>query len=200
MYETPDEFRQKFVTQFVGFMRDCNFHYAASRSHSNILCDIAYCHRPSVQYWERLTTALVVEALEAYMPTQSTDHPDNVAFLHERITDHLYMRRHDERNALMLAALPLDARPKDAAETADWICAELERLEDEKNLEFAETDGATCGEAALIHLAVLESATGDIRMLDPHADFAHELLAQAKTSAARFGTHKAKRVPAFVIG
>jgi hypothetical protein len=200
MYETPDEFRQKFVNQFVGFMRDCNFHYAASRSHSNILCGIAYCHRPSVQYWERLTTALVVEALESYMPTQSTDHPDNVAFLHERITDHLHMRRHDERNALMLAALPVSARPKDAAETADWICAELERLGDEENLEFAETDGVKCGEAALLHLAVLESATGDNRMFDPHADYAHELLAQAKISALRSGKHKATEVPTVVFG
>ncbi|MEI6001998.1 hypothetical protein H3V53_34175 [Paraburkholderia bengalensis] len=183
MSEDQTEFRQKFIDDFVDFMNRCNFHYAASRSFSNILCDIAYCYRPSIRYWERLTTALIIEALETYMPTLGTDHPDNVSFLQERIADHLYMRQHDERNALLLATLPAATRPENAEEAADWICEELERIGDEEHLEFAERDGAKCGEAALIHLAVLETGANDNRVLDPHADYAHFLLAQAKASS-----------------
>jgi hypothetical protein len=192
MSENQTEFRQQFVTSFVAFMKDCNFHYGLSRSHSNILCALAYCYRPSAHYWEQLTTALVVEALETYMPTQSSDQADNVAFLHQRIADHLYMRQHDEKNALLLATLKPKKRPRNAEDAADWICAKLERMGDQEHLEYAERDGATCGEAALLHLAVIEA--NDNRMLDLHADFACFLLAQAKSPEIRYGMHKAEKV------
>ena len=202
MYETPDEFRNAFVTQFVAFMKECNFHYEKSRSFSSIYAGIAYCYRPSIRYWERLTLAHVAEALEAYLPTR-TNEPvhdlDQFLFRCKRIEEHLYMRRHDERNALMLAALPVEARPKCAEKAAHWICLQLKRMGDQESLEYAERDGAKCGEAALIHLEVLEAATTDNPVLDPHAEDAYELLAQATISSARFAKYKAKEVPAFVF-
>ncbi|RQS56877.1 hypothetical protein DID96_37040 [Burkholderia sp. Bp8963] len=179
------QFSSQFIADLTGFMRDCRFRYDESRSFSNIMVAIAYAYRPHVEFWERLDLALVVTALESYLPNRASDNADDTEFLHERIADHIYMRQHDEHNAAMLAALPPESRPVGAAETADWICAELERKGDIESFEYAERDGRKCGEAALIHLAVMEALAKGQTVLDPDAEFAHELRAKALAGAAK---------------
>jgi hypothetical protein len=127
---------------------------------------------------------LVLGALEMYEPSRNGDDPDVVAFFHERLADHLFMRQHDERNAAMLSELPPEVRPRDACETADWIVTELERRGDVENAEYAERDGRTCGEAAMNLLAVIELSAMGKPALDPHAHDAHELRAR-RVAAAR---------------
>ena len=68
------------------------------------------------------------------------------------------MKQHDEKNAQMLARLPVDSRPSDPSSATAWICAELDRRGDVLNLEYAEVDGPKCGRAALQHLTLLEAA------------------------------------------
>jgi hypothetical protein len=196
---SESQFSSQFIADFTGFMRDCRFRYGESRSFSNILLAIAYAFRPRTEFWERLDLALVVNALESYIPNRASDIADDVEFLHERIADHLYMRQHDERNAAMLAALPPEKRPARADETADWICAELERRGDIESFEYAERDGRKCGQAALIHLAVMEAAAKGETVLDPDAEFAHELRAKALAEAARHTAHVQARPATFIF-
>ena len=179
------DFRACFSDSFVGFMRDCRLCYWESREFYFILHAMAYAHRAELEFWRRIDIDLVLQSLETYEPSRGDDDPDDIAFLHVRIGDHLFMRQHDERNAVMLSELPPEVRPGDAGETADWIVAELERRGDVESAEYAARDGRKCGQAAMNMLAVAElSATGQ-PALDPHASDAHEIRARRVAENSR---------------
>jgi len=185
---SDEDFRNKFIGDFLHYMRDCKFTNAEARSHSNIVCAIAISYRPLPDFWRRLDTDTVISALNAYTMretfTTRDAYREHVVTM-KQIGDYLFMNQHDELNAELLAQLPPSARPTDEWEASDWICSQHEKRGDIKNLAYAERDGHKCGRAALKHVARLEAAANGERIPTTDAVLAQCVRKDAMTRPAR---------------
>ena len=160
---TDNDFRTRFISDFVSYMRDCAFTVDEAYLYSNIVYALAISYRPLPDFWRKVDTDIVVTALSVYAPQQSFKTLDvyrDYTETMQDIGDHLFMHQHDELNAELLAQIPKSERPGDAWAATDFIYAEHERRGDIKNLEYAQRDDYKCGRAALAHLALLEAANG----------------------------------------
>ena len=176
------DFRTRFISDFVSYMRDCAFTVDDAYSYSNIVYALAISYRPLLDFWRKLDTDIVVTALSVYAPLQSfnthsayREHAETM----QDIGDYLFMNQHDELNAELLAQLPKSNRPDEAGSASDWICEEHERRGDIKNFEYAQADGYKCGRAALAHLARLEAAANGKAVLSIDAKCAQDVRKQA---------------------
>ncbi|MGA9919491.1 MAG: hypothetical protein WBR17_43890 [Paraburkholderia sp.] len=158
MSNTLITYHEQFVEDFVSYMSDCGFTAKEARSHFNVINTLEACYRPEPGFWLQLDTAAVQEALDAYIRRIGEAVLPQGAEFTKEINQYLYMNRHDEQNAEMLAQVPRATRPDSAEAATRWICAELENRGLSDELEYAERDGDGCGEAALAHLAILEAA------------------------------------------
>jgi hypothetical protein len=160
MHDTSASIRDQFCEDLIAHMRARGLAGKQARTPSYVLDALVSVSRPIEHFWAPIDVDLVMEALNKLgreVPRTFEDYQGQT-HLRQRIADHIFMKQHDERNAQMLARLPIDSRPSDASSATVWICTELERRGDILNLEYAEVDGRKCGRAALQHLAFLETA------------------------------------------
>jgi hypothetical protein len=148
----------QFIGDFAAYMSDCGFTAKEARSRFNVIATLEACYRPETGFWQQLDTAAVQEALDAYIRRLGEAAPPQDAEFTKEINQYLYVNRHDERNAEMLAQVPRATRPDSAEAATRWICVELENRGLSDELEYAGRDGDGCGEAALVHLAIIEAA------------------------------------------
>ena len=184
MPNTDKDFRTRFISDFVSYMRDCAFTVDEAYLYSNIVYALAISFRPLPDFWRKVDTDIVVTALSVYAPQQSFKTPDvyrDYIETMQDIGDHLFMHQHDELNADLLAQIPKSERPGDAWAATDFIYAEHERRGDINNLEYAQRDGYKCGRAALAHLARLEAAANEKAVLSIDAECAQDVRKQAMT-------------------
>lgn len=175
-------FRTRFISDFVSYMRDCAFTVDEAYAYSSIVYALAISYRPLPNFWRNLDIDIVVTALSVYAPQQSFKTRDAYREYTETmqdIGDHLFMNQHDELNAELLAQMPKAERPGDAWAATDFIYTELENRGDVKNFEYAQRDGYKCGRAALAHLARLEAAANEKAVLSIDAQCAQDVRKQA---------------------
>jgi len=161
MTNDSQEFRKQFIYDFVSYMRDCAFTQKQAYSYSYIVYALAASYRPLPDFWRKLDTDFVEEALNAYTaqdPIETYPDQEDHSAWKQSIADHLFMHQHDERNAELLAQIPTADRPNDPWAATELILEELKRRCDIENLEYAERDDYKCGRAALGFLARREAA------------------------------------------
>lgn len=188
MKNNEKQFREQFIGDFVSYMRDCGLTPEEAHSYSYVVYALAASYRPFPNFWRKLNTDIVVEAVNAYTsrePVEMSAEPAEHAEWEQDIADHLFMNQHDERNAELLARMAAADRPKDAWSATEWILEELKRQGDIENLEYAERDDYKCGRAALGHLARLEAAANGKAAMTNDARLAQDFRKRAMANDSR---------------